>query len=287
MGEIAVFQAAVRARGSVRKCLACGHDNSTEDNACAACGSSLELQLCPACEAINSSHAVQCHACGVELAAGRKLSSRPVSLPAEGGRSKKKAQLVALIGLPLCATFALAYFTYEHGAKGATEPPVSQVEGKTTAVVTDSIPVSTPAAASSTNDKTAGNETPAKARLAREAKTASSSDPDPRAGQENLSVNGSEQHLTIPTSAGRKDGTPRGGAAAKVSTREAHSTSAAGSRPRVTHTKGFNQQETPAPAAAPSGAAELRPAAAVDVKAADACGEAVTVLGLCNTQGGK
>lgn len=286
MGEIAVFQAAVRSRGSVRKCLACGHDNSTEDNACAACGSSLELQLCLACEAINSSHAVQCHACGIELAAGRKPGSRPVSRPTGGARSKKKAQLIALIGLPLCATLALAYFTYEHGPKGSTEPPVSQVEGKTTAVATDSIPVSTPAAAS-TSDKAAGNETPAKARPAREAKTASSSDPDPRAGRENPSVNGSEQHPTIPTSADRKDGTPRNGAAAKVSIREARGTPAVGSRPRVTHTRGVMQQETAAPAAAPSGGAELRPAVAVDVKAADACGEAVTVLGLCNTQGGK
>src|SRR4051812_17158808 len=47
-----------------RKCIACGNENASDVESCAACGSSLDLKLCPACEAINGATADRCHACG-------------------------------------------------------------------------------------------------------------------------------------------------------------------------------------------------------------------------------
>lgn len=52
------------------RCVACGHENQATDNACASCGSTLNLRICTACEAINSQSAETCHACGAACAEG-------------------------------------------------------------------------------------------------------------------------------------------------------------------------------------------------------------------------
>src|SRR5690348_4276710 len=74
------------------RCVACGHENRSADNACAACGSTLNLRICPACEAINSQSAEKCHACGGAFAEApatgveETVRAAPGEMPGRTGR---------------------------------------------------------------------------------------------------------------------------------------------------------------------------------------------------------
>lgn len=93
------------------KCLACEHENSPGDRFCAACGSSLDLQLCQACEAINGKASRHCHRCGAQLSGQ--------STPLVVARSPSRSRLARWLGsgavaAVLAGSAAVAHYRYGH-----------------------------------------------------------------------------------------------------------------------------------------------------------------------------
>ena len=134
------------------KCVACGHENQATDNACAACGSTLNLRICTACEAINSQSAQSCHACGAAFAEGpatvieETVRAAPGEMAGRTGRMPMLFEQVAaprpayrvarmaVVVLPLVALGYGAGYLYR-GKSAAPIAPEKQTEPATPKVV--------------------------------------------------------------------------------------------------------------------------------------------------------
>jgi len=134
------------------KCVACGHENQPTENACAACGSTLNLRVCTACEAINSQSARTCHACGAAFAEGPatvveetvraapgELSGRIGRMPmlfeqAAAPRPAYRMAKMAIVVLPLLALGYGAGYLYR-GNSAAPIAPDKQSEVASSKVV--------------------------------------------------------------------------------------------------------------------------------------------------------
>lgn len=102
--------------------------NGAGDRFCAACGSSLDLQVCAACEAINNPVAESCHGCGKPLlaqavAAGAvEVAEAPFypprrwqvydARPSLASRLGHAAKLALFVALPLAAIAVWAHQLY-------------------------------------------------------------------------------------------------------------------------------------------------------------------------------
>jgi hypothetical protein len=135
------------------KCVACGHENQASDNACAACGSTLNLRVCPACEAINNQSAQKCHACGAALAEGpatvveETVRAAPGDMPGRIGRMPMlfeqtpsrpayRMAKTAIVVLPLLALgYGAGYFYRGKSAAPASTAPQRQAEAASPKVV--------------------------------------------------------------------------------------------------------------------------------------------------------
>ena len=126
----------MEATATKMKCVACGHENQATDNACAACGSTLNLRVCPACEAINNQSAQKCHACGAAFAEGpatvieETVRAAPGEIPGRIGRmpmlfeqmaAPRPAYRMARMAIVVVPLLALGYGAgYFYRGKSAT-----------------------------------------------------------------------------------------------------------------------------------------------------------------------
>jgi len=113
------------------KCIACHKANGAGDRFCAACGSSLDLQVCTACEAINNPVAESCHSCGEPLLAQAVATSAVEwtqapeapfypprrwevydARPSLASRLRHAAKLTLFVALPLAAIAVWAHQLY-------------------------------------------------------------------------------------------------------------------------------------------------------------------------------
>lgn len=109
---------------AVSTCLACDRENTSVEESCAACGTSLSLKLCGACEAVNDRAAKHCHDCGAELV------EAPAEAPAQA-RSEHARWALTLLALAAAAGFfAYHYYSLRRGGRLArliTDRPVDAV----------------------------------------------------------------------------------------------------------------------------------------------------------------
>ena len=257
------------------KCIACHKVNGAGDRFCAACGSSLDLQVCAACEAVNNPVAESCHSCGKPLltpvlAAGAvEVAEAPFyppqrwqvydARPSLASRFGHAAKLALFVALPLAAIAVWAHQLYGErwlrvGAPSAQTPAAAGVTAPVPEPLAQAEPpvVETKQPAAETKRPLAQAQAPAATAGVKRARTVT--------------------HTSVTAVAPATAAVP---AAAVVPAAEA--APAPVTRGRVTHTR--------ASALAP--AAPALPAVA-ESPAAPGCPEAVAALGRCtsNEQGG-